>query len=189
MKLNNKYYILRHGQAESNVKNIVSCWPEKFKNPLTKKGVLQIKNAAEELKNKNIDLIFTSPLLRAKQTAEIIGKEIKVKPKFDRDLREYNVGEFNGKPILELVSKYPDFKIRFSKAPKGGESYKEITKRMSEFLKKIDKKYINKNILIISHQVPLVLLLSKLGGLSKTETFEKYFYLNKIKPAEIRELN
>ena len=58
MKLNNKYYILRHGEAVSNVKDVISCWPEKFYNPLTPKGVAKIKKVAKELKNKKIDLIF-----------------------------------------------------------------------------------------------------------------------------------
>ena len=63
MKLNNKYYVLRHGEAVSNVKDIVSCWPEKFNNPLTKKGVVKINRAASQLEKKKIDLIFHSSIL------------------------------------------------------------------------------------------------------------------------------
>ena len=52
MKLNNKYYILRHGEALSNVKQVCSSWPEKFKNPLTKHGQEMVMAAAEMLKEK-----------------------------------------------------------------------------------------------------------------------------------------
>ena len=64
MKLNNKYYIMRHGQAISNAKAVCSCWPEKFHNPLTILGEEEVREAAEKLKKKldlegqTIDLIY-----------------------------------------------------------------------------------------------------------------------------------
>ena len=88
IKLKNKYYIMRHGQAISNVRDVCSCWPEKFYNPLTKLGIKMVKESAEKLKNKNINYIFCSPLLRTRNTAEIVGKSLKIKPKIDRRLRE-----------------------------------------------------------------------------------------------------
>ena len=97
MRLRNKYYIMRHGQAISNVKALCSCWPEKFKNPLTKLGKELIKGSAKKLLNEKINLIFASPLLRTEQTAEIVGKLIKIKPKYDKRLREMGFGIFNNK--------------------------------------------------------------------------------------------
>ena len=47
MNLNNKYYLLRHGEAISNAKNIISSWPEKFRNYLTGKGKEQINISAK----------------------------------------------------------------------------------------------------------------------------------------------
>src|SRR5882724_5137403 len=98
MKLNNKYYILRHGQALSNVKGIISCWPETFKNPLTPHGKATIKESAVflqkllKLHGKTLDFIFASDLLRTRQTAEIVGKTLNIKPKFDKRLREIGFG-------------------------------------------------------------------------------------------------
>ena len=63
MKLRNKYYIMRHGQAISNVKALCSSWPETFYNPLTKTGRETVEESAWKLMGKNIDLIFASPLL------------------------------------------------------------------------------------------------------------------------------
>lgn len=103
MELNNKYYILRHGEAMSNVKNIVSSWPEKLINPLTAKGKKQIKKAAQRLKGKHIDSIFASDLLRAKQTAEIVRQKLKIKPKFNKKLREVGFGDLNSRPTEELL--------------------------------------------------------------------------------------
>ena len=75
-KLNNKYYLLRHGEALSNVKNVVSSWPETFKNPLTAKGKEQIAESAKKLKSKGVNLIFASDLLRTKQSADIVAKAL-----------------------------------------------------------------------------------------------------------------
>ena len=51
--MHNKYFILRHGEAVSNEKGLISSWPEKFNNPLTIKGKKQIKKAAQESKKES----------------------------------------------------------------------------------------------------------------------------------------
>lgn len=189
MKLNNKYYILRHGQALSNVRQICSCWPEKFKNPLTKKGKEQVKKAAQELKDKNINLIFSSPLLRTKQTAEIVGKLLKIKPKFDKRLREIDFGIFNSGSLEKMWEYFKTEEERIKQRPPKGETYPEILERMVSFLKDVDKKYKGKNILIISHEGPLVLLQGKVMELSLKETIKEFPLEKRIHKGEIRELN
>ncbi len=154
----NKYFVLRHGQAESNHQKILSSWPEKKKIRLTDKGRKQIRGIAQLLKQKNIQLIFSSDLLRTKETAEIVSREIKAPVKFDERLREYNVGVFNGGP----KDKFSDFigeKINlFSKTPEGGENLNDIRRRMMNFILELERKYQNKNLLIISHGDPLCVL-------------------------------
>jgi len=163
----NKYFLLRHGTSLKNLKDVDACWPEKTPYPLIKEGEEQIRVAARRLKNEKIDLIFSSDLLRAKQTAEIVGKEIGIKPKFNKKLRDANVGIFNGKPIKEIgrfwdkekkLSPLEYYSKRFRVAPPKGENYIDIEKRMREFIKQVDKKYQGKNILIVGHQRPLTLL-------------------------------
>ena len=189
MKLRNKYYIIRHGQAISNVRALCSCWPEKFINPLTKKGREIIKESAKKLSGKKIDLIFTSPLLRTKQTAEIIGKILKVKPKTDKRLREMGFGIFNGGSLERMWKSFKGEQERIKKGPAKGENYSEISNRVAEFLKEIDDKYNEKNILIVSHEGPLFLLQGKVEGLSLKETIKKYPLEKRIHKGEIRELN
>lgn len=188
MKLNNKYYILRHGEAISNVKQVVSSWPEKFNNPLTDKGKKQAKKAAENLKNKHIDLIFASDLLRTKQTAEIVEKILEIKPKFDKRLREVGFGNLNGRPAEELL--YLSFeKERLKNSFQKGETYENVLKRVSEFLKNTDKKHKSKNILIVSHQCPLWILENFAKGFSLEGGIEKSPEEKRIGRGEIRELN
>ncbi|MBX4200650.1 histidine phosphatase family protein, partial [Candidatus Parcubacteria bacterium] len=88
MKLNNTYYLLRHGQAISNVENIVSSWPELFENPLTEKGRGQVEEAAKKLQGKQIDIIISSDILRTKETAQIVAKTLGLPIEFDPRLRE-----------------------------------------------------------------------------------------------------
>ena len=185
--MNNKYFILRHGEALSNKKGIISCLPEKFHNPLSLKGKRQIKTVVPRLKKEKIDLIFSSSVLRARQTAEIIAKELKIKPKYDKRLKEYNFGIFNGRSIEEF-RKILSPKKRFENKLSKGETFVEIKKRMSDFLKDIDKKYSNKNILIISHEAPITQLEAKLKGISNQEFFKKYPKKKRINPGELRQL-
>jgi len=195
MKLRNKYYIMRHGQAKSNVKAFCSCWPEKFKNHLTIFGKEIVRESLEKLEKKmdiegqTIDLIFCSDLLRAKQTAEIAGKIFGVKPKPDKRLREIGFGVFNNGPLEKMWKHFKTEDERIRQKPAHGETYVDILDRMVDFLEEIDKKYKDRNILIVSHEGPLGLLAGKVMGLSIKNTI-KYFPLEKrIHKGEIRELN
>jgi len=193
----NKYFALRHGDSLRNQKDITSCWPEKNYLPLTKKGEKQIKEAAKKLKKEKIDLIFSSDLLRTKQTAEIIGKELELKPKFDKRLREVNVGIFNGKPIREIgrfwdeEGKLPPLEYylkRFQVAPPKGENYTDIEKRLYFFMKEIDKNYQDKNVLIVGHQRPLTLLEKVVNGHDLKKFVKIVATKKEIKTGEVRKL-
>jgi len=195
MKLRNKYYIMRHAQALSNVRAICSNWPEKFKNPLTILGREIVRESAEKLKNKldaegqDIDLIFASDLLRTKQTAEIAGKILEAKPKFDKRLREINFGIFNARSLESMWKHFKSEEERIKQRPPKGETYSEILKRIMSFLKDTDKKYKERNILIVSHDGPLTLLQAKVMGLSLEETIKEFPLGKRIHKGEIRELN
>jgi len=195
--MHNQYYIIRHGYSLRNKKNIASCWPEKFYFPLTKKGKKQIKEVAKKLKTKKINLIFSSDILRTKQTAKIIGKELGIKPKFDKRLREVNVGVFYGKPIDEIgrfwdkerkLSPLEYYKKRFQIAPPKGETYTDIEKRLSNFIKEMEKKYKGKNILIVGHQRPLTLLEKVIYNYSFKKFVKIIFEKKEIKTGELRKL-
>jgi broad specificity phosphatase PhoE len=195
--MRNQYYIIRHGYYLGNTKNIASCWPEKSLLPLTKKGKQEIKEVAKKIKNKKIDLIFSSDLLRTKQTAEIIGKELGIKPKTDKRLREDNVGIFNGKLIDEIgrfwdkerkLSPLEYYKKRFQIAPPQGETYADIEERLSNFIKETEKRYKGKNILVVGHQRPLTLL----EKVTYNHSFKKFVRIilekKEIKTGELRKL-
>jgi broad specificity phosphatase PhoE len=187
IKLNNKYYLLRHGEAISNVNGVVSSWPEKFHNPLTQNGINQIKSAIKKLKYKRIDMIFASDLLRTKQTAQMVARALKINLKFDKRLREIGFGIFNAKPV-----DYQDvnFKIEEKwRLKHKAETYKSVSNRILSFLREIDKDHKDKKILIVSHQAPLWFLEAKISKISLLQIFKKRPVNQRIEKGEIRELN
>jgi len=186
---------MRHGQAISNVRAVCSCWPEKFKNPLTILGEEIVRESAEKLKTKldlsgqTIDLIFSSDLLRTKQTSEIAAKIFDVKPKFDKRLREINFGIFNNGSLEKMWKHFKTEEERIKQRPPKGETYAEILQRMESFLKEVNKKYKERNILIVSHDGPLTLLQAKVMGFTLKQTIEHFPLEKRIHKGEIRELN
>ena len=173
MKLKNQYYVLRHGEAISNVKSINSSWPEKFHNPITSDGEKQVKKSLKKLRGYHIDFIFSSDLLRTKMTAGLASKLLKVEPKFDKRLREISFGslngESNGKTMEQLFhSRLATKNHKMKKV----ETYQSILKRISSLLKEIEKKYKDKTILIVSHQAPLWILENKVKGLTIEKALE-----------------
>ncbi len=172
-KSKNTYYVMRHGEAENNSLGVVSSWPENLHH-LTVKGKKQVEEAIGWLKDKKIDLIFVSPLVRTKETADMVAKGIGCpadKINVEDSIRELNAGVWNGKPFAEFI-KFFDHGNRFNITPDGGENYVNIKKRMGDFLYGLEDKYEGKNILIITHDSPSFLLMAAAEGLNRKQTIE-----------------
>lgn len=121
-----KLYLVRHAEKESEGEN-----PD-----LTKKGIKQAKYLTRKLKKIKFDEFYCSGLNRAKQTSEIISKSIKIKPKIEPSLNEYESSD---------IKKDEKNWTRDEKSRK---------KRLYSFIDKITKKpNVDKNILIISHGI------------------------------------
>ena len=176
----NQYFILRHAESTKNNVNgqeINNTKLENDKYDLTGKGIKRANKLAKDLKNKKIDLIFASPFLRTKRTAQIIAEKIGLNVKFDDRLKEMDHGTVcEGKDHYACIPKeeypYKDFNTKFGL---DGESRNDVRKRIFEFIQEIEKKQEGKNILIISHGDPLWLL----EGISKNISEEDLFLAKK----------
>lgn len=191
MVLKNKYFLLRHGETiyQTKKKDFTYPWPEIKPVKLTKKGVSQIKKVANSLKKEKIDLIYSSDIFRARQTAKIVAKILGLEVFFDPRLRDTNLGLYHGRAKQEFYQDFPRiFPLRFIKRPAGGESWKDCQKRIFGFFREIDKKYKGKTILIVSHGDPLWLLEGALKNWS-IENFLKTAQPNYLKVGELKKLN
>ena len=172
--MNNTYYILRHGETpyQAEEKNIVYPWPEDTPILLTEKGEKEVKKTAQQLKDKKIDLIYSSDANRTRRTAEIVNQELGVEIIFDPRLRDIDAGIYKGDSLdkyKEFVSSLED---KLSKRPPQGESWNDLRERMIGFLKDVDKRYRDKTILIVSHKGPLWMLEISVRGLKNEELLE-----------------
>jgi len=173
--MRNKYILLRHGETMYQAKKLDVLYP-KAKNPfihITKNGKKRIVIVVKELKNKGIDLIYSSTYLRAKQTVKIVAKELRLDIKFDKRLIDTNFGIFHGKPGEKYRGFFSSKKQRFSKRTPKGENWRDVGKRAIAVIKDIEKEYNGKTILIVSHADPVWLLAGYLKGLSEDELLEQ----------------
>lgn len=155
----NTYQAMRHGESVHNVENILDCSIDSV-SPLTEKGKNEVKESATHLKS--IDVMYVSPLLRTRETAELVKEVAGFKGEIiiDERLKEFNVGEFNGKNRDEFLA-YEDKEMNgscFDFVVRGGEGYRNIRDRLSDFLYDIDKKHEGKNILIVTHEAIVKML-------------------------------
>lgn len=147
-------YIIRHGQTEKNRANVLQGRSD---IPLNDSG----RQQAEEVKDQFIkagiyfDLVYTSPLIRAVQTAAIIAEGIpQVK---DERLIEMDYGPYEGmdlaNPAPEVLEFFRDFV--HNPAPNGMEPLQAIVVRLGSFLEEIREEAAEKNILISTHAIAM----------------------------------
>ena len=129
-----KLYVARHGQTDWNVENKVCGSTNR---PLTEQGKEQAKALAEKLKDKNIDVIIASPMLRSMQTAGAVSIATGIPVIMDERLREHDYGEFEG--FDRSRDEYWQQKYLFAtKFPKG-ESLFDLAQRVYNLLDDVKK--------------------------------------------------
>lgn len=128
--------------------------------PLTERGKIQAEKTAEYLDKFKIDKAYSSDLLRAKETAEIIAERQNLEITVRKALREIDGGDFEGVAYEELYERFPaEFKIWRNdlgncKCPHG-ESIKELLERFNTEIIEIVKNNQGKTILIGTHAMPI----------------------------------
>ncbi len=173
-KSGNRYFVMRHGQAESNVSgtNDSNGNPD---NHLTESGKESIKLVASKLSKEGITRIITSPFPRAKESADIIANELGLSEEkivSDRRLIEFNHGsKGQGKTIMNNTLEpfnENDLYVRHG----DGENHAEVRTRVVSAIFDADKTYKNETILIVTHGSPMWMLIAGALGMSDKETLE-----------------
>ena len=139
-------HFVRHGQTDWNVEHRIQG---RVDIPLNETGRQQAVEMREKLKDIQFDVIFTSPLVRAKETAEIITEAHVGTPLVIADeLAERNFGEFEGK---DNNGDYYGLWQHDNTDTPGGETPKDLESRVFPFLDRIRQQYKGKNILLVAH--------------------------------------
>ena len=167
-KIKSDWFFIRHGETDWNVEGRFQGQSSDI--PLNENGRKQIRQAAFKLKPYNIDLIISSDLKRAQESAEILGKEFGAEIIFEKSLRERKYGILEGLTKKEIEEKglndfYQKMKERDFVLPEGGESQKEVSERVHSALTQHKNNHHHKNVIIVSHGATLRNLLRKLKNI------------------------
>ena len=190
MKLNNHYFILRHGKTTWPYAEISYPPDSKKSVDLSPEGISQIEIMASNLKRENIDLIFCSEYLRVRRTAEIVAQALNLKPIIDIRLNDTELGDYFGKPKTDFYKDFSDPSQRFEVRPKNGESWNDVKNRQAEFLEEIEEKYDQKIILIVGHGDSLWLFEGLINQMTNKELLSVVFEKKEfIKKGELKRIN
>lgn len=161
----NTYIVIRHGEYGGSHTGLIDSLPTST-NPLTENGRKEIKEVAQKLSAEGVDLIFSSPLRRTYETAEILAEKLLTNTEhivIDERLTEMKMGELNGKTWQVYHATYSP-EDQFTKAPSGGETRMEIKQRIGEFIYELERTYTGKKILIVTHGAVVGALTSVVEG-------------------------
>ena len=151
----NRIILLRHGENRANLTKEFSY--KKIDYPLTEKGVLQAQQTAETLRTRGIGAIYTSPLKRAQQTAQIVGEAVGLTPIVDEAFREFNVGRLeDSPPSNETWDQYHRVIHAWVKGQAevpfpGGENNHQLWERYASGLRKVIQAHLDQTLLIVGH--------------------------------------
>jgi len=140
-----------HGTTTDNQKELATGWAQ---GELSDLGIKQSKELGRLTAQKRFDFVFCSDLNRTIDTANLaFGKKYEIIQ--DKRLREANYGDFTKAPASKFKN---DMAKYVNKKFPGGESYKDVEKRVADYLHFLKKEYKNKHIAIVAHQAPQLAL-------------------------------
>lgn len=160
------FYIIRHGETDWNKEKKIQGHID---IPLNKTGELQAKEAAKKFRHIKFDLAFSSDLLRAKRTAEIIAQEHALEVETTERLRERHFGTLQGQPsqllldYLESLKNLSNEERQKHRPEPKTENDEELISRVFTFLREVAINYPDKTVLIGTHGGVLMKSLIHLG--------------------------
>ena len=166
---------LRHGQAKNNTDRILAGRTEGI--PLTEIGIKQAEHTAEFLQHMNISAVYSSPIQRAKHTAEIVGKHNSLDVTIDERLIELDMGKFTGMPYDEIFNSHGNVFMKFYNgeleiAHNGVETFSDVKKRVLGLVDHVIANHPDENVVLVTHMDPIKAMLSTIVDLSATNLFE-----------------
>ena len=169
-------WLIRHGQTDWNVEG---RWQGQAPQApgLNEAGRAQSRSMREQLNEINFTAVYSSDLLRARQTAEILAEPSGISVILEPRLREINLGAWEGMLSTEIQSRYPEELAArerdpyHSRAP-GGELPSEVAGRVFEAADDIAARHPRDSVLVVSHGVSLAMIICRAGEIPLEQVYE-----------------
>jgi len=170
IKMRTVLYLLRHGATEANLADPPRLQGRRQNPPLAPLGVRQAELTRDFLAVRPIDFCYTSPLLRAVQTAEIICHPHDIQPLLHEGLIECDVGRWEGLDWGAIRAADPEYFQCYMSNPArfgypGGESFADVHQRSAPTLDDLLRKHAGGRILVVAHHVVNRTYLASILGL------------------------
>lgn len=141
-----KLGFIRHGSTAWNKERRAQG---SSNTPLDQDGIMDAERLADRIKNEEWDVIYSSDLVRAMQTAEIVARNLQVDEVFlDSRLQEVNGGQIEGTTEPERINKWGE---NWRNLDFGIESREMVIKRALSFIEEVTEKHKDQNVLVVSH--------------------------------------
>jgi broad specificity phosphatase PhoE len=156
------FTLVRHGETSANTGGV---WHGATDTPLSERGLRQAERVAAHLAQRHADArgLYTSPLERARHTAEAIERATSLPARIEAGISEYDLGSWEGKTYASLLKEHqlwqnmqrdPDF------APHGGESARDVVARFLATLEGIAERHPGERVIVVSHGGAMALFMS-----------------------------
>jgi probable phosphoglycerate mutase len=182
--------LIRHGRSTWNAAGRVQGIADP---PLDDLGIEQANRIAERLKDQPIAAIYSSPLQRARLTAEIIGQKFPVLPvAIDDRLKEIDVGVMTGLVWDEIAAQHPEFASRWHEegwaaAIEGGETQAAFRARVTAAMQVIVDQHADQSVAVVAHGGTINAYLSTRLNLSLTRRSPFHFGNTSLSVVEINQ--
>ena len=171
-----EFWLIRHGQTDWN---LTGRWQGQSENApgLNNTGRAQALAILDLLPNAKFSAIYSSDLLRARQTAELIADPLGLTIIFEPRLREMNLGIWEGMLSSDIEAQYPHELAERARDPfhtraPQGESPSDMTPRVISVVDEIAKERADKPAIIVSHGVALAIIICHARGISLNNTYD-----------------
>lgn len=160
-------YFVRHGQTLLSRENMF-CGASN--PPLTEEGHQMAQALADYYGDLKWKAIYTSPMIRTRQTAAPLAKRTGLKIRTETGLKEISYGKWEGYPVGDVHKKWPEDHIKWLadpgwNAPTGGETSNQICARAMPVIDKIRNRHRDGNVMVISHKATIRIILCSFLGI------------------------
>lgn len=165
-----RLFLIRHGATAANLQRPYILQGRTLNGPLSETGITQAQATRDFLQSFPLSSVHCSPMLRAKQTAEIIAEPHKLPLEMHDDLIEVHVGDWESMSWDKIMEANPEQYEQFMASPGttpylGGESYHDVCQRAFPAFEAIAQQHLGKSIAVVAHNVVNRSILSHLLGI------------------------